>query len=65
MSDQIEDYEFSDEDVKLREAYSDRILLDCSMADGYGMQYIDVSIEDVEAMAKHFNLLITKDKDNE
>jgi len=51
----IEDYEFKDEDVRLREYDEISVSLNVTIENN-NFDYIILEIDDVIAMAKHFNL---------
>ena len=52
----IEEHDFNDEDLSLREAYTDKIVLDCDLDRIDGLQYIEITRDDVIAMAVHFGV---------
>ncbi len=53
----IEKHKFSDEDLSLREAYTDKISLDCDLDAIDGLKYIELARDDVIAMAVHFEIV--------
>ena len=52
----IESHKFNDEDLSLREAYTDKIALDCDLDRIDSLQYIELNRDDVVEMAIHFNI---------
>ncbi len=52
----IENHYFHDEDLTLRSAMTDKLEINCDLEDIEDMKYIEITREDVIAMASHFEI---------